>query len=208
MPNFDYTFAVNASQAAVADFHYGSNVKTLTPFPIISQLHHHEPLGEGSRSSFTLWFGPLPLHWKVVHSDVDQNGFTDTQIRGPLKQWQHVHSFIAVDDNTTRVSEHIEYEYRSGLSGLLNRLMFSGLALTMLFTARKMITRRHLVNYPARLADPATRCPSHPGRAKCRRPHCPRPPGAPVPVTLFGDRHLKQVSPRRCLASDPARTNQ
>ena len=150
MPTFDYDFIVNAPQSAVADFHYSSSVKTHTPFPIIAQIHHHEPLGEGSRSSFTLWFGPWPLHWKVVHSDVDHNGFTDVQIRGPLKSWRHTHNFIAVDENTTRVSEHIEYEYRSGLAGVFNRLMFSSPSLTMLFTARKMITRQHTANYSAR----------------------------------------------------------
>jgi ligand-binding SRPBCC domain-containing protein len=142
MPTFEYEFTVDAPQAAVADFHYRSSVKTLTPFPIISQIHYHEPLGEGSRSNFTLWFGPLPLHWKVVHSDVDQNGFTDTQLRGPLKRWQHTHRFVAEDAFTTRVCEHIDYEYRPGLAGWFNRLMFSGPALTMLFTTRKLITRR------------------------------------------------------------------
>ncbi len=152
MPTFDYEFTVNAPQAAVAEFHYHSNVKTLTPFPIIAQLHYHEPVDEGSRSNFTLWFGPLPLHWKVVHSDVGQDGFTDTQLRGPLKRWQHRHRFIAEDAQTTRVSEHIEYEYRSGLAGLFSRLMFSGPALAMLFTARKMITRRGVGQYVATAA--------------------------------------------------------
>ena len=149
MPTFDYRFVVNASQSAVADFHYNSSVKTLTPFPIITQIHYHEPLADGSKSSFTLWFGPLPIHWKVVHSEVDQNGFTDVQIRGPLERWRHTHNFIAVDENTTQVHEHIEYEYRPGLNGVLNRLMFSSPALTMLFTARKMITRRHLAKLAA-----------------------------------------------------------
>ena len=147
MPTFDYSFVVNAPQSAVADFHYSSSVKTLTPFPIIAQVHYHEPLGEGSKSNFTLWFGPWPMHWKVVHSAVDQNGFTDTQLRGPLQRWQHTHRFIAEGENSTRVSEHIEYEYRPGLAGMLNRLMFSAPALTMLFTARKMITKRGVAQY-------------------------------------------------------------
>ncbi len=147
MRTFNYEFKVDAPQSAVAAFHYGASVKTLTPPPIIAQLHYHEPVADGSRSHFTLWFGPLPLHWKVVHSEVDQNGFTDTQIRGPLKRWQHRHRFIAQDDGTTVVSEFIEYEYRPGLAGLLNRLMFSGPALTMLFAMRKMITRRLVRDY-------------------------------------------------------------
>jgi ligand-binding SRPBCC domain-containing protein len=147
MPTFDYEFTVNAPQAAVADFHFNSNVKTLTPFPVISQIHYHEPLAGGSKSNFTLWFGLLPLHWKVVHSDVNQNGFTDTQVRGPLEFWQHNHRFIALDDGTTLVSEHIEYTYRPGIAGWLSRLIFSGIALTGLFTARKVITRRKVRDY-------------------------------------------------------------
>jgi ligand-binding SRPBCC domain-containing protein len=147
MPTFNYEFTVDAPQAAVAEFHFDSNVKTLTPLPIIAQIHYHEPVANGSKSNFTLWFGPLPLHWKVVHSDVDQNGFTDTQVRGPLKRWQHTHRFSALDDGTTLVSEHIDYEYRSGLAGIMNRLFFSGPALTMLFTMRKLITRRLVGNY-------------------------------------------------------------
>lgn len=147
MPAFRYDFTVDAPQAAVAAFHFDSNVKTLTPPPIISQLHYHEPVADGSKSEFTLWFGPLPLRWEVVHSDVDQSGFTDTQIRGPLKRWRHRHSFIAQDDGTTLVSENIDYEYRSGLAGILNRLMFSPPALTMLFAMRKRITRRLVRDY-------------------------------------------------------------
>ena len=144
MPTFDYVFTVNAPQSTVADFHYRSNVKTLTPFPIISQIHYHEPVGDGSKSSFTLWFGPLPLHWKVVHSDVEQDGFTDTQVRGPLNSWRHTHRFIAAGDEVTQVSEHIEYEYESGLRGLTGRLLFSKPALHLLFITRKLITRRQI----------------------------------------------------------------
>ena len=144
MPTFKYEFTVDAPQTAVADFHYNSSVKTLTPFPIIVQLHEFEPLSDGSKADFTLWFGPLPINWKVVHSNVGQEGFTDTQVQGPLKSWQHVHRFEAVDEQTTLVREHIVYEYKPGLKGLLSRLMFSGPGLTMLFTARKMITRKEI----------------------------------------------------------------
>ena len=145
MPTFDYTFTVDAPQAAVARFHSDTSaLKVLTPPPIFAQIHGFEPLAEGSKADFTLWFGPLPIHWQAVHSNVDENGFTDTQARGPLKRWQHTHRFTAVSDDVTLVSEHIEYEYERGLWGLLGRLLFSPPALTLLFTARKYITRREI----------------------------------------------------------------
>ena len=143
MPTFDYTFTVDAPQAAVVAFHHDTSVlKTLTPPPIIVQIHSYEPLSEGSVANFTLWFGPIPIHWKAVHSNVDETGFTDTQDRGPLKRWRHTHRFSAVSDNVTMVSEHIEYEYKSGIRGLIGRLLFSPPSLTLLFTSRKLITRR------------------------------------------------------------------
>ena len=53
---------------------------------------------EGAVADFTLWFGPLPLRWTAVHSEVSaQHGFTDTQQRGPLASWRHTHRFEALD---------------------------------------------------------------------------------------------------------------
>lgn len=145
MPEFDYTFTVDVPQAAVVAFHHDTSVlKTLTPPPIFVQIHSYEPLGEGSEANFTMWFGPFPIHWKAIHTNVDENGFTDTQVRGPLKRWQHTHRFSAVSDEVTQVSEHIDYEYEGGIRGLTGRLLFSKPALYLLFTARKLITRRKI----------------------------------------------------------------
>ena len=143
MPIFDYTFTVDAPLTAVSAFHHDTRVlKTLTPPPMFVTVHKFEPLGEGSIGEFTLWVGPIPLHWRAIHSNVSENGFTDTQERGPLKFWQHTHRFTAVSPITTQIHEHVEYSYHSGLRGLLTRLLFNNFGLYFLFTARKIITRR------------------------------------------------------------------
>ena len=146
MPTFNYTFTVNAPITAVSDFHHDTSVlKKLTPPPIFAQIHQFEPLGEGSTAEFTLWFGPLPVRWLAIHSDVGPQGFTDTQAEGPLNYWQHTHRFTAVSDNVTQIHEHIEYEYSdNGWWGLLTRLLFNKPGLYGLFTARKWLTRWYL----------------------------------------------------------------
>ncbi len=145
MPTFDYKFTVDAPITAVSDFHHDTSVfKTLTPPPIFAQIHHFDPLGDGSIAEFTLWFGPVPVRWKAIHANVSKNGFTDTQVSGPLKSWHHTHTFTAVSKTVTEIHEHIEYEYQSGWQGLVNRIFFSKPGLLGLFTARKMITRRQL----------------------------------------------------------------
>jgi ligand-binding SRPBCC domain-containing protein len=147
VPTFDYSFTVRAPLADVARFHHQTEaLRRLTPPPVFVQLRQIEPLGEGSVSKFTMWFGPFPVRWTAVHTDVDpERGFTDTQTeRGLLKKWVHTHSFIPEDDGLTRVREHIEYEHQAGLRGLTSRLLFAPLMLRLLFTYRKWVTRRTL----------------------------------------------------------------
>jgi ligand-binding SRPBCC domain-containing protein len=145
MPIFDYSFTVQAPLDAVRAFHHDTSaLKRLTPPPTIVQLHEIEPLGEGSVSKFTLWVGPLPLHWTAVHRNVSPRGFTDIQQAGPAAKWEHTHTFTPVDPDTTRIDEHIEYEHKPGMWGLVTRLLFSKPNLYFMFTYRKLATRWHL----------------------------------------------------------------
>lgn len=140
---FVHQFTVNASREAVAAFHGNTlTLKKLTPLPIIAQIHSNEPLGEGSKAEFTLWFGPFPVRWLAVHSNVSQDGFTDTQLRGPLKSWRHAHRFEAINDEQTHVTDMIVYEHHMGLKGVISRLLFNKPGLNLLFAARKFLTRR------------------------------------------------------------------
>lgn len=145
MKTFDYQFIVNAPLSAVSDFHHDTSIlKKLTPPPIFIQVHNFEPLAEGSTAELTMWFGPIPVPWMAVHSNVSILGFTDTQQRGLLKHWQHTHRFIPLNEQQTLVKEHIEYEYDGGLRGLFSRLMFNRAGLFLLFSARKWLTRWHV----------------------------------------------------------------
>jgi len=142
MPIFDYSFIVNAPQAEVAAFHANTHaLKKLKPPFVILKLHRVDPMDEGSISEFTMWMGLIPVRWRAVHSNVGPSGFTDTQINGPLAYWKHDHRFEVVDENTTQIHEHIEYEFLSGWSGLLSRLLFGLFGLTALFTYRKLATQ-------------------------------------------------------------------
>lgn len=143
MPVFDFKFTVSASVDAVREFHHDTSaLKRLTPPPTIVQLHSIEPLAEGSTSKFTLWVGPIPLHWTAVHRNVTDRGFTDVQTEGPAQKWEHTHTFVPLSENKTEVQEHIEYEHKPGLQGLLTRLLFAQPNLYFMFTYRKLVTQR------------------------------------------------------------------
>ncbi len=146
MPSFDYHFRVKAPLRSVADFHCrASALQALTPPPVFVQFHKVEPLSEGSRSEFTMWFGPLPSRWRAVHFNVDPlHGFSDRQIRGPLKSWRHVHRFSPEGESVTRIDEHVELEHNDKAWGIFTRIAFSAPMLWLLFTYRQFVTRAAL----------------------------------------------------------------
>lgn len=143
---FDFSFSVKASLSNVAEFHRDTSaLRRLTPPPVFVHIHSVEPLAEGSKANFTLWFGLLPVRWVAKHSDIDPlNGFTDTQISGPMKGWVHKHTFSEVSSSLTRITEHIEYEHHPGARGILSRLLFTQFGLYMTFCYRCFMTRRIL----------------------------------------------------------------
>lgn len=145
MPEFNYRFTVSAPLSAVRNFHRDTSaLKRLTPPPTIVQLHSIEPLDEGSVSKFTLWVGPLPLHWTAVHRNVGEHGFTDVQSQGPAKKWEHTHTFVPLTDDTTEIREHIEFDHKNGFWGVVTRVLFARPNLYFMFTFRKYATKWHL----------------------------------------------------------------
>jgi ligand-binding SRPBCC domain-containing protein len=141
MPAFDFKFQVKAPVAKVLDFHADTlTLRTLTPAYV--KIHEMEPLEEGSVSRFTVWFGPLPVRWAARHSDVGDNGFTDSHIDGPMVSWVHTHTFSPVGSERTQVTEHVVYEHQPLPRGLLTRVLFSKPAMYGLFAYRMIQTKR------------------------------------------------------------------
>lgn len=151
MPVFDFRFTVAAPLEAVRDFHRDTRaLKRLTPPPVFVKLHRVEPLAEGSVSEFTLWVGPLPLRWTAVHRGVSDRGFTDVQAAGPAAAWAHTHSFVPLADGRTEIREHIEFEHKRGLAGLVTRVLFAKPNLLGMFCYRSLVTRWHLRRHAGR----------------------------------------------------------
>ena len=136
-------FKVAAPLEVVAEFHQDRlALKKLTPFPILVQLHKQEPLGEGSIADFTMWLGPFPVRWVAQHKAVDPlYGFTDVQIRGPFRSWEHRHTFRRLDRQTSEIVDEINASMgRTADKKLVSQLMWLGLPL--LFAYRRWATRR------------------------------------------------------------------
>jgi ligand-binding SRPBCC domain-containing protein len=142
---FRHRFTVCASQDAVAKFHADPRVlRTITPLPIIVQFHHVEPIAEGTEVDFTLWFGPIPVRWIARHSHIrGHQGFVDEQMRGPFKEWIHVHRFETTESGSVEVVDEIDAKLRAHpWWGLVGGMMW--ITLPILFVFRAWQTRRIL----------------------------------------------------------------
>ncbi|MEZ4866523.1 MAG: hypothetical protein R3C14_34710 [Caldilineaceae bacterium] len=109
---FHHRFQVQAPLAKVAAFHRQSaSMGAITPPPVIVRMQQAPPvLQEGDEMSFTLWLGPLPIHWRARIEGVTPTGFTDRQLAGPFQQWVHRHTFRALSPTVTEVIDEVEAE--------------------------------------------------------------------------------------------------
>lgn len=142
---YSHRFRVNAPLATVATFHRRSaSMASITPPPIFVDVHRASSvLAEGDDMEFTMWMGPLPIHWVARIEEVSPTGFVDRQIVGPFKQWIHRHRFVVVGEGVTEVVDEV---YLSLHENTFWKTVGLGmwLGLPLLFSFRAWKTRRLL----------------------------------------------------------------
>jgi len=78
------------------------NFRILTPGPI--------EMRKGTLIKYRLSLFMIPFSWLTEISEWDPpHRFADTQLKGPYKQWIHVHSFKS-EGSETVMSDHVQYQ--------------------------------------------------------------------------------------------------
>lgn len=119
MPRFERRLRVPVSQAVLCSWHLrnGAFERLCPPWQRIRTLFA-DPVEEGGLRVFQLKRAGLWLRWEAEHRDVlPPQGFTDIQRAGPFRRWKHVHRFEQVDQATSELVDHIEYELPFGALG-------------------------------------------------------------------------------------------
>lgn len=149
MMEYKRQFTVRAPIEAVRAFHQSaSSLRAITP-PIIpmTSVDAPDPLSEGAEMAFTLWMGPLPVRWTARIEEPHAEGFVDRQLTGPFAAWSHKHSFTPIDEQNTRVDDHVSYQLKSNpIWWLIGGSMALGLPL--LFRYRAYKTKKILEKEP------------------------------------------------------------
>jgi ligand-binding SRPBCC domain-containing protein len=114
-------------------------MRVLTPPPIRVELHRVPPTSSsGGEMEFALWFGPLAIHWLALIEGVSDTGFTDRQLSGPFAQWEHRHSFVQLDDQTSEVVDRVTLQLKPNLIwGAVGLGFLLGLPILFAYRARK-----------------------------------------------------------------------
>jgi uncharacterized protein (TIGR01777 family) len=75
-----------------------------------------EPLAEGSRTELRLHVGPLHRRWVAEHHGiVPPQGFTDVQVAGPFRRWEHAHRFHSEAGGTCALEDRVDWEPPRGM---------------------------------------------------------------------------------------------
>ena len=137
MPTFNSQLTVAASIEAVWDRF--QDVETflpaLTPPEQGLEIKHALPLppqvGTTLKMTMAGLFGRIQWTAKYVefappHGTITgtEARFVDEQTTGPFKRWTHTHEFVAVDSQTTRCIDHIDYAAPLGPLGWIADLVF------------------------------------------------------------------------------------
>jgi len=91
----------------------GAFERLLPPWDDARVIQASEGIKDGQRLIFDIRVAPaLWVRWEALHSDYHWNQrFKDTQVRGPFKQWDHLHLFQAVGETRCTLRDEVEYQF-------------------------------------------------------------------------------------------------
>ena len=145
MGKFVQRSEIAASAQAVFDWHEapGAFERLTPPWEHVRVLRHEGGIRDGARVS--LLVGPMPfaLRWDLTHVDYKLGeSFTDTQTKGPFKQWTHVHQMIPIGPDRCALEDRIDYVLPGGWLGRMIGEPIMKRKLKKLFAYRHEVTQQ------------------------------------------------------------------
>jgi ligand-binding SRPBCC domain-containing protein len=84
----------------------------------------------------------IPLPWQTEIFKVNKpNSFSDRQLKGPYKIWEHTHSFIQME-NGVLVKDDVKYELPLGILGDIAHAVFVKKKVESIFKFREQALNR------------------------------------------------------------------
>lgn len=106
------------------------NFEITTPTPIEMEV--------GTLIRYKLRLRGIPIRWLTRIDEWNPpHGFIDRQLRGPYALWHHTHTFAAVDDHHTSMTDRVRYGLPLGPLGMIAREVLVKRNLDRIFDHRR-----------------------------------------------------------------------
>lgn len=127
-------------------FSSAKNLAIITPpeldFKILTDLDDKD-IYEGMLIEYTVkpLFG-IPLHWQTEIWKIKKpEMFTDKQVKGPYKIWEHTHIFIQ-KENGILMKDEVKYQLPFGIVGQITNSLLVRKKIERIFNYRKEILNK------------------------------------------------------------------
>jgi len=148
---------IDASLGDVYDWYTrpGALERLTPPWVRLRVVKNGGRIEDGSKVLLRVGLGPLRFDWLVEHRDcVPRGQFRDVQIKGPFRQWEHLHRFEADTDTSTYVEDRIDCALPLGAFGQLFGARILKQELERLFIYRHRIIKHDIALHTARRVAP------------------------------------------------------
>jgi uncharacterized protein (TIGR01777 family) len=96
----------------------GALERLTPPWGQVEVLKKEGGIRDGAQVALNVRQGPASFRWELRHEGYEQGRrFRDVQVSGPLKSWEHTHSFSPREEGGTLLEDEIEMEPPLGAAG-------------------------------------------------------------------------------------------
>jgi len=139
VPIYEKRSIIPAPASLVFSWHArpGAFERLAPPWEHLRVLSRYGGITDGSRVTFEVRRGPLRARWEALHRDyVDGVQFTDVQVSGPFRRWEHIHRFEPDGDHRSALIDIVDYALPFGPLGALAAGLLGERFLDRLFSYR------------------------------------------------------------------------
>ena len=139
MPTYEKQSLIDSPASTLFGWHTrpGAFERLAPPWEHMRVVSRHGGIADGSRLTFEVRRGPLKTRWEALHRDfVEGEQFTDVQVAGPFRRWEHTHQVAPNGDRKAMLIDRVEYALPLGPLGAVAAGGYARKMMDRLFTFR------------------------------------------------------------------------
>lgn len=150
MPIYEKRSVLDTSAPALFAWHTrpGAFERLAPPWEHLRIVSRHGGIADGSRVTLELRRGLFKTRWEALHRDfVEGRQFTDVQVAGPFKRWEHTHKVEPIDEDHAALVDRVDYALPFGPIGALAGGVMARRVMERLFAFRHRRLARDLARH-------------------------------------------------------------